>query len=203
MTEKNNDNIILFDMDGTLCDYDKAIVRDYNKLKSPGDPEYAPFKEQIENTSYLKDRIRLIRNQPGWWANLEKYKPGFDVLEIAMELGFAIHILTKGPKSSTNAWAEKVEWVRKNMPDAKDVNITISDDKGLLYGKVLVDDWPEYVERWLENRHRGLVIMPLHPWNRDFKHERVIHYNGKNLNEVRKALELAFKREASEKVNYK
>lgn len=203
MKEKKTENIILFDMDGTLCDYDKAITRDYNRLKSPNDPEYSSSSNVIEDTPYLKERIRIIRNQPGWWADLEKYKPGFDILTVAKDLGFAIHILTKGPRSSTNSWAEKVDWIRNNLLNSDDVNITISEDKGLVYGKVLVDDWPEYVERWLENRPRGLVIMPLHPWNKDFKHEHVIHYDGNNLSEVRKALGLAFTREANKNVNYK
>ncbi len=203
MNTKKVENIILFDMDGTLCDYDKAITEGYNKLKSPSDPEYKPFDNNITNIPYLNERIRVIRNQPGWWTKLDKYQQGFDILAIAKELGFSIHILTKGPKSSTNAWAEKVEWVRTNLPDSQEVNITISDDKGLVYGKVLVDDFPEYVERWLENRPRGLVIMPLHSWNKDFKHENVIHYDGTNNDEIKRALEIAFNRKANENIGYK
>tara|TARA_Y100000310_G_C20512920_1_gene729762 strand:+ start:436 stop:588 length:153 start_codon:yes stop_codon:yes gene_type:complete len=48
--------------------------------------------------------------------------------------------------------------------------MTITEDKGIVYGKVLVDDYPCYIKRWLENRPRGLVIMPAHSYNRDFEH---------------------------------
>ncbi len=56
------------------------------------------------------------------------------------------------------------------------------------YGKVLVDDWPKYLEPWLNNRPRGIGIMPAQEWNKDFKHERVVRYTGQNLKEVRTAL---------------
>jgi len=199
--DKIVENIALFDMDATLCDYDKAVKRDYDKMKAPSDPEYSAFNKEIESTDYLRNRIRILRNVPGWWQDLEKYAPGFEILNLAKDLGFSIHILTKGPRSSTNSWAEKVEWCKRNLEEY-DVNITISEDKGLVYGKVLVDDYPEYVEQWLRNRPRGLVIMPLHEWNKNFKHDNVIHYNGNNIDEIKKALLKSRDRKANESIKY-
>jgi 5'(3')-deoxyribonucleotidase len=195
------DNIALFDLDGTLCDYDKAIITDYNKIKSNGDPEYESFSKKIQSNSALKERIRLIRNQPGWWTNLEKYKPGFDILNLAKDLGFSINILTKSPGSSPNAWTEKYKWIKRNLADYN-VNVTISDDNGIVYGKILVDDYPEYIVSWLANRPRGLVIMPAHPWNEDFKHNNVIRYDGKNLGQVKNAMIIAKNKKSNEAVRY-
>ncbi len=195
-------NIILFDMDNTLCDYDKALTLNYNAIKSPEDPEYVSYSPKILKSKYLSLRIDLIRNQKNWWINLEKYKPGFDILNLAKELGFAIHILTKSPKTVINSWSEKVEWCEKNLKDY-DVKITISDDKSLVYGKVLVDDYPPYIQNWLNKRPRGLVIMPLQSWNKDFEHDRVIKYDGNNLEEVKQTLIIAKDREYKEQVNYK
>jgi hypothetical protein len=59
-----------------------------------------------------------------------------------------------------------------------DVDITITRDKGLVYGLVLVDDWPKYILRWLKWRPRGLVIMPASTSNEKFKHPQVIRYDG-------------------------
>ncbi|MDD4983536.1 MAG: hypothetical protein PHH82_01695 [Candidatus ainarchaeum sp.] len=199
--EQNHDNIALFDLDGTLCDYDKAIIADYNLIKSSGDPEYESFSPKIQNSPALKARIKLIRNQPGWWAKLEKYKPGFDILNLARELDFSINILTKGPRSSPNAYTEKVEWIKTNLAEY-DVSITISEDKGLVYGKILVDDYPEYIIDWLRNRPRGLVIMPDQAWNKDFKHENVLRYTGKNLEQVKKAMILSRDKKSGEIVKY-
>ena len=196
---EETENIALFDMDSTLCDYDKAMKRDYNLIKSPEDPPYISFGDVIKNTPHLKNRIKLIRNQPGWWKNLEKLKLGFDILEIARKLGFEIHILTKGPKSSPNSWTEKVEWVKENVLDA---NITITENKGLVYGKILVDDYPIYIKQWLKSRPRGLVIMPVHEFNKNFQYQNMIPYNGTNLAQIEKAFNAVKKRKPNEVINY-
>lgn len=190
------EEIALFDMDGTLCDYDKAMQRDMNKLKCP--QEILPKDFYEKNTPrYLIERTDLIKNQPGWWENLEKFKLGFDILKITKKLGFKTYILTKGPSSKSNAWAEKVKWCKKNIPDA---SITITEDKGIAYGKILVDDYPTYIKRWLENRPRGLVIMPSHEYNKDFKHPNVIRYDGTNLQEIISAIKQARLRRPKENI---
>lgn len=64
--------------------------------------------------------------------------------------------------------------------------------KGLVYGAILVDDWPEYVERWLKHRPRGLVVMPASSNNVGYNHPNVIRYDGSNIDEVRKRMILRF-----------
>ena len=81
----------------------------------------------------------------------------------------------------------KKKWIDKNL--GEDVDFTITRDKGLVYGKVLVDDYPQYIERWLKWRERGLVIMPANESNKYFNHQQVIRYDGTNLEEVSKAME--------------
>jgi len=197
----NNDsasieNIALFDLDGTLCDFDGANKISYDKLKSPQDPVYGDWSMGNE-PEYIKNRLDLIRSSPGWWENLEKLKAGFDILDVARDLGYMITVLTKGPGniSKAIAWSEKVKWTKKHIPGAA---VTITEDKGLVYGKVLVDDWPNYVERWLEHRPRGLVIMPTQRWNKDYEHPNVVRYDGSNLEEVIRAMSIAKSRRSGE-----
>ncbi|HLC56317.1 MAG TPA: hypothetical protein VJJ23_03730 [Candidatus Nanoarchaeia archaeon] len=182
----NIENIALFDLDGTLCDYDKGLSIELEKLRSPSEP---PIQMQIRDTTskYLKNRADLIRLSESWWENLPKFKLGWDVLEVAKELEYKIMILTQGPKTNPSSWSGKKRWMDKNL--GEDVDITITRDKGLVYGKVLVDDFPEYIERWLKHRKRGLVIMPANNGNLNYKHHQVIRYNGENLEEVRIAME--------------
>jgi len=189
-------NIALFDMDGTLCDHDKALKKDMEKLKGPKENLPEVFLGQ-DTPPYLRERIELIRKQPGWWENLDKFKLGFDILNVAKKLGFEIYILTKGPSSKPNAWKEKVDWIRKNVEKAK---ITITEDKGLVYGKVLVDDYPHYIEAWLKHRPRGLVIMPIHSYNQNYNHPRVIRYDGKNLSQIKTALKRVKERRPLESI---
>ena len=53
-------------------------------------------------------------------------------------------------------------------------DVTVTHDKGLVYGKVLFDDYPPYIERWLEHRPRGKVLMLETPYNRSFSHPNVL-----------------------------
>jgi len=180
----------LFDMDGTLCDHDRKLQEDYELIKSPNDPILNSFDDDAPE--YIQKRKRLIRSQPGWWSKLSKLQLGFDVLKIAQELGFHINILTKGPGSSTNAWSEKKDWVEKHIGKVGiDINLSIVSDKSTTYGKFLVDDYPEYLKSWLNSRPRGIGIMPAQDWNKDFVHERVLRYDGQNLEQVKQALEWA------------
>jgi FMN phosphatase YigB (HAD superfamily) len=184
MEGKLAEPIALFDLDGTLADYDSAMRRDMRLLQSPGEPDWGAHIE--DEPEYLRERSSLIRRVPGWWENLDKHPPGFEILSVARELKFQCHVLTKGPASASSSWTEKLRWCQKHVPD---LLVTVTQDKGLVYGKVLVDDWPPYVRRWLEWRPRGLVIMPAHPWNEGVTHPNVIRYvDRQSLTEVRERL---------------
>jgi hypothetical protein len=109
-------------------------------------------------------------------------------------------ILTQGPKKFPDSWAGKKAWVGKNL--GEDADITITRDKGLVYGKILVDDFPGYAERWLSWRERGLVIMPANEENKNFHHPQVIRYDGTNLGEVKRAMKKARDRKRGEEINF-
>lgn len=175
--DQRNGLVALIDMDGTVADYDSALQRDLRLLLSPGETLILPHTEK-EEAPYLKQRVKLIRNQPGWWRALAPITSGLQIVEILRKLGFALNVLTKGPRSNSNSWTEKREWCLQYLPDAL---VTVTEDKSLVYGKILVDDWPAYAESWLKWRPRGWVIMPAHPWNLSFEHPRVIRYDSAQM----------------------
>ena len=181
--------IALVDMDNTLCDYNSVMERDMGLLRSPQELEIPVGKPKLE---YLKAREELIRRQPGWWVGLPKLRAGFQILSEIRRLKFDVHILTKGPWRSSNAWTEKVEWCRKHVPG---IPLTITQEKSLVYGRVLVDDWPPYIEPWLRVRPRGLVVMPAHWWNQGVEDKRIFRFTGtKDLPALRAALQKQFGR---------
>lgn len=183
------DNIALHDLDGTLADYDKGMRDAYLNLCSPQELyEMEPyFNPSDARHGHVAARTRMIRSMPGWWRNLARYQPGFDVLDVCREVGFNNHILTKGPRSLPHAWGEKVEWAQAEVPD--NAGIHISQEKSLIYGKVLSDDWPAYYGPWLKARPRGLVIVCAHPWNEGkTDHPNIVRYDGTNLDEVRERI---------------
>jgi len=183
--KKESEFIVLFDLDGTLCDYDSALFKDLEKIRSPKENKFFPPVKN-EAPDYIKNRVELIRSSTEWWANLPKHKLGFDIWNLVKKLGYRTMILTQAPLKNSNAWAGKKVWIDKNLSQLTEV--TMTRDKGLVYGKVLVDDYPDYILRWLKWRHRGIVIMPVNRDNKNFSHPQVIKYNGKNLGEVKKAI---------------
>lgn len=164
-------SIALVDMDGTIADYDTGLRTVLEKIRSP--EETGPIVthgSKKEMNPFYRNRVNVIRSQVGWWENLGILRDGFRILEMLKALDFEVHILTKGPEGSPNAFTEKFRWCQKHVPG---IPVTLTEEKSLVYGRVLVDDWPPYVEPWLKVRPRGLVIMPDRPWNQGFSHPRM------------------------------
>jgi 5'-nucleotidase len=183
--DKAAEPIGLFDMDGTLADFDGAIKAGLAKMRSPGEPEPNDIYGDEDNAPWMKERRRAIKQRPGFWFELEPLKLGFDVLQIAQDMNFTNHILSKGPAWQSAAWSEKHQWCNKYVPGTP---IILAQDKGLIYGKMLCDDWPPYFMRWLEWRPRGLVVSVEQPWNKGIKHPNVVIYNGENIDEVKERM---------------
>lgn len=194
MTKTMIDDIALFDLDGTLCDYDGALLNALNRIRSPNEPVLGELNREDE-PEYIIERRKLITSSKDWWITLPKFQLGWDILGIARELEYRIMVLTQGPRKIPQAWSGKKEWIDVNLGD---VDVTITRDKGLVYGKVLVDDYPDYMDRWLEYRPRGLGIMPAHHYNEGYSHPNVIRYTGSNLDEVREAMTRAKLRQPRE-----
>lgn len=190
-------NIGLFDLDGSLADYAGQLKQDLRKVLNKTDLD--KLNElgiwAVDELEPFKSLIRLIRHQPDWWKNLTPIDDGLTIFITAYQIGFDNHVLTKGPKHYPQAWKEKVEWCQQYL--GKDIDIHITSDKGMVYGKFLYDDYPDYMLRWLSRRPRGLGIMPVNEFNKDFIHPRVIKWDGKNYDEVKAALESCFKRNNS------
>lgn len=158
----NTEPIALIDMDGTVTDFHNALEHDLQRVLGADRDKVS--LETLENIE------RLIKSQPGWWRELEPIQLGLGIVQTLEDIGFKLMVLTKGPVYSKNAWTEKVEWCADHLPHA---DVTITHQKNLVYGKILIDDWPPYIERWLEWRPRGVVIMPAQSWNANFTHPNV------------------------------
>jgi len=182
--------IALFDMDNTLCDYSSAMTRDLKKIIHPD--EVVPLNPHAMKEEYWKERIKMVQAQPDWWFNLERLELGNTLYHMADFTGFEIHILTKGPVMTPSAWTEKLKWCQKHL--GLNIPVTITQEKSLVYGRILIDDFPEYLSAWLKHRPNGYAIMPAHDYNKDFTHDRVIRYDGTNDKEVLALFEKTFQR---------
>lgn len=196
------DQVALIDLDGTVADYDGEMDRNLRALKGPNEEHFTGWDNV---PPHIEARRNLIKRQPGFWRSLPRLELGFHIVEELRALQFLLHVLTKGPKYTTGAWTEKADWCRENLPDAF---VTVTQDKSLVFGKVLVDDYPNYFEKWLEVRPRGLVVCVAHDWNGEYAkdgakaHPNVFRYNGANREELRQALRLAYNRKSREESAY-
>lgn len=141
--------LALLDLDGTLADYDGAIA---DRM----------FGDRHLQALGLEKARHLISAEPGFFLNLKPLPDGFMIVEVLRELGFSFHVATKGPRTKPLAWTEKLMWCDKHLPG---IPVTITSDKSLIRGDVLVDDWPPYVEAWLRSNPNGKAIMPFRSYN--------------------------------------
>ncbi len=192
------EKIALFDLDGSLADFDHALRRDLRLLRGPREAEITEttnLHELEDEFPFIKARMDFIKFKPGWWRTLRRIEVGFTIVGEAQKIGYHINILTKASRHNAAAWMEKVEWCHK-QPELANADIHLTMNKGLVYGKLLFDDYPVYMDKWLLHRPRGLGIMPATLDNAEYSHPNVIKYDGTNLQEVVAAMERAFMREA-------
>jgi len=159
---KKPENLALLDMDGTVCDWHNQLAKDLDALLGPD-------KERLPAATLTKIE-HLIRKQPGWYLGLKPLPLGFAIAELLRDIGFTIMVATKATPQAENAWSEKAKWCREHLPYAK---VTVSEDKTIMYGKILVDDYQKFADPWLKRRPRGYVILPDQPWNQGYEHPRV------------------------------
>jgi 5'-nucleotidase len=89
--------IALFDLDGTLADFDEAMQQRLAELRSPGED---PRSDDVssEEVHHVKARYRLVKSQPGFWRDLATIPLGFQILEEARAQRFLCQILSKSPR---------------------------------------------------------------------------------------------------------
>lgn len=179
----------LIDLDGTLADFDRSMTENMQAIAHPSEGDIrSKLLRQSDEPAYIKARRRLIKSQPGFWRDLPRFELGFQILNAMQMLKYNVHVLTNGPKHPAAAWQEKREWCDDLVPD---LPVIVGRNKGLVYGRALGDDWPEYILLWLAHRPRGFVAMPAQEWNVDFKHPNVLRYDGTNYSELVARLTIA------------
>ncbi|HNC31944.1 MAG TPA: hypothetical protein PKX08_18170 [Cyclobacteriaceae bacterium] len=182
---ETNQLIALIDLDGTLCDYQEMMSKRLLELREPSDN---PEDELVEPPpQYILNRRQKIMTSPGFWISLRPIFAGIQLANLLTELKFDTYVLTKGPKNNPTAWSEKFEWCRIHVPHLK---VIVSENKSLVYGDVLVDDWLPYVTQWQQRFVNGFVIIPRQPWNtKSHTLRNSIHYDGNNLKEIKEHLQ--------------
>jgi 5'(3')-deoxyribonucleotidase len=109
--------IVLIDMDGVICDFDKRA----KELESKGIKGHSLFRhaDAYKNLDPIEGAI------DAWNSLQEKYET---------------YILSTPPWSNPDAWAEKRSWVQRYLGDTSKKKLILCHNKGLVKGDFLIDD---------------------------------------------------------------
>jgi len=144
-----NAPLALVDLGDTLAECTPALDAALARLGTP-------------DNEASEERRRAMLATTGFWSGLAPRVAGLSLLPLLRDAGYRVTVLTQGPRDAPQVWADKVAWCRKHLPG---VSVIVTDDKMLVRGDVLVDDWLPYVERWQRHWPDALAIVPAQPWN--------------------------------------
>lgn len=162
----------MVDLGDTLAECTSALTGALGSEAQPG--------------SMLQGRRNALLRAPGFWRSLAPRAAGLSLLAMLRDSGYGVTVLTKGPCDAPHVWVDKVAWCREHLPG---VPVIVTDDKSLIGGDVLVDDWPPYVEKWQRSWPTGLAIMPAQPWNVHVAAGPLrLHDDGRNRDTIATAL---------------
>lgn len=109
--------IVLIDMDGVICDFDKRA----KELELRGVKGQSLFKH------------------PDAYKDLEPIEGAIEAWNLLQDK-YETYILSTPPWSNPDAWAEKRIWVEKHLGKSSKKKLILGHHKGLVKGDFLIDD---------------------------------------------------------------
>lgn len=162
-------------MDGCIADWNTPAVKMLKELESPSEAglyDYDNVHLMQDKYPHFEARVNLIMERKGFWLNLNPIPAGIQ-LYWKLTQHFDTYILTKAPPMSSLAWGEKIDWLHKHIdPNIKKV-ITVSHDKGMVYGDIFFEDYGKNVRSWTAKHPHGHIILPDRTWNQEVNHPNV------------------------------
>ena len=118
-TKMTKKKILYIDMDNVLVDFKSALFLQPKELLK----HYEGREDEIPNL--------FSQMQPMKWAieSFNKLAKSFDV-----------YVLSTAPWENPSAWSDKLEWVKRYLPDTAYKRLILSHHKNLNGGDYLVDD---------------------------------------------------------------
>jgi 5'(3')-deoxyribonucleotidase len=120
-----------------FCDMDGVVV-DFNKFRAVS----GLTGEEIKKLPYA-------------YLDMDPIPGALEGVRSLIGMGHEVWLATKPPTGIPQAYADKVQWVLRHLPDLKR-RIILTHDKSLLLGDVLIDDRPHKANA---NDFRGWLIV--------------------------------------------
>ncbi|MDX1672044.1 MAG: hypothetical protein R3211_06860 [Balneolaceae bacterium] len=119
MSQHKKRSILYIDMDNTLVDFEWGI----GQLSA-------------EDRERYKDNYDEI---PGFFSDLPPIEGAIEAYN-RLSVVFDTYILSTAPWENPTAWADKVRWVHRHLPDTGYKRLILSHNKHLNRGDYLIDD---------------------------------------------------------------
>ena len=122
---------IFIDMDGVLCNFDKAAQEMKEKL---------PFETELKPSATYESSDKGFKfDEVLDFSTFEPMAGAIESVQKLTDMGHDLFIATTPPWNHPTAWGQKRNWVEEHLPQLKR-KMFLTHRKDLLIGDVLIDD---------------------------------------------------------------
>lgn len=177
----NGQATILLDQDQVLAEWYEGVLNLYAE-RYPN----LPVVPVSERTSYdlklyhpsavEREALRSVLEDPDLYANLVPVPGARQAVREMREAGFDVRVCTKPYLSNPTCASQKLAWIRKHFGHTLERATTLTSDKTLVVGDILIDDHPNitghnpqpsWTQVYFTRPHNAALPGPrLHEWAR-------------------------------------
>lgn len=170
---------IMLDMDETMVNLNKEVIRQYNIDFNDNFDYRKNTKYWWQDTKGDIPYFTNVLNRKGVFLNAEPIKGAIETVTKLHEEGFELFVVTY-PQYNEHCFLEKIEWIKKYLPFLTEEQMIFTSKKYLLANEdtILIDDNSKFLKEF--NKHNGISIGFKQPWT---KYDGLI---ANNWNEVYK-----------------
>lgn len=165
--KKEHPPVLLIDMDCILVDMGQYWLDVYREAGG----EKVDFNDVVEYdmTKAVKDPFLFLNvlHREGFFVNMKPMPGAEKYMDMLIDKGFDVVILTQPPRNSVYAVREKTEWVQKYIPKYDTSNMVFCHRKELVHGDVLFDDRPSHLINWAAKHRKGITATIVYSYNKN------------------------------------
>ncbi len=138
---------VLVDMDGVLADwtglFNERISSLYPHLDFPFLKDNSSWEMATGATPEMLEAINLVKEMPGFYADLKPIEGGRAALEAMLAQGFDVSICTSPWIQNPTCASDKLAWLDRHIGHGWADRAIITKDKTTVRGDFLIDDKPD------------------------------------------------------------